>query len=115
MPEPEHPVKVSLIGANFMDEFKVVDISRGGVGILAPHAFEGCNLNEQVDLALSLPFPKRTLLKARGEIVHHHGLRFGIAFSDLPQKSKQLIQSYIAKRILKEPVGRRIAFYLGWI
>ncbi|MFZ2630659.1 MAG: PilZ domain-containing protein [Desulfosalsimonadaceae bacterium] len=111
-PETGNPVNVSLIGVDFMDEFKVVDVSRDGVGIIAPNAFQGCNLHEQIELALSLPYPKRVLVKATGKIVHLQGSRFGIAFSKVSPKGEKFLHLYIAKRIEKENFVKRLAFYL---
>jgi len=115
LPEAANPVKVSLIGADFIDELKAVDISRGGLGIIAPSKFRGCNLYEQVDIAISLPYPKRILVKATGKIVHVQGSRFGIAFLKIPKKSEKFIEMYIAKRIEKDNVVKRMAFYFGFI
>jgi hypothetical protein len=46
---------VQIMGAHSLDVLRARDISSTGIGIFVPHRFEGIDLDNQVELVISLP------------------------------------------------------------
>lgn len=88
------------MGRGFLDIFKVRDISVEGVGILVPHHFDGCDLECEVELLLTLPSERPFL--AKGVVVHRtqaHEDFFGVFFTELSKPSRNAIRRYVQKRL----------------
>ena len=106
-PAEHEPVEVQVMGRDFMDVFRARDISVGGIGLLVPHLFDGCDLAVSVDLVISVP--GRTSFMARGVIRHISkpgkggptGGRdgFGVEFTFLSVEGRAFIQGYVQKRV----------------
>jgi c-di-GMP-binding flagellar brake protein YcgR len=97
-PKPGEPIEVQLMGTDFLDVLDVRDISAGGVGLLVPHLFEGCNIDAQIDVIIALPRERSFMV--RGVIRHvSNGNLFGVQFTDLPDSARSRIQRYVAARI----------------
>jgi c-di-GMP-binding flagellar brake protein YcgR len=92
------------MGDGFLDVFAARDISAGGVSIVVPHRFEGCAIDSEVDLVISLPGERPFLTK--GRIVHrtktHHEF-FGVEFTRLARTHAALIERYV-DACLRAPV-----------
>ena len=67
-PSKSEPVEVQIIGGNSIDILHARDISATGLGVFVPHGFEGCDLDQEVELVITLP-GTRTFM-ARGVIRH---------------------------------------------
>lgn len=94
------PVEVQIMGHGFLDFFTVRDISGGGMGILVPHRFQGCNLKHEVELLISLPAERPFL--AKGVIIHREEVGkdfFGISFTELRRSDRMRIDQYVARRL----------------
>lgn len=105
-PHPRRPVTIQIIGKDFIDVFQVVDISIGGVGVRVAHRFDGCELDEEVELVLSLPGTRP--MQTRGTIRHVRdepgGSLFGLQFSELSSLQRDAIQSFVDHRLLGDDV-----------
>jgi c-di-GMP-binding flagellar brake protein YcgR len=87
------------MGDGFLDVFSARDISTGGVGIIVPHRFEGCAIEQEVDLVISLPGERPFM--ARGRIVHRTKTQqefFGVEFTRLSQAHQRLVERYVDAR-----------------
>jgi c-di-GMP-binding flagellar brake protein YcgR len=97
-PKPGEPIEVQLIGTDFLDVLDVRDISAGGLGLQVPHLFEGCNLDVQLDVVITLP--RERSFMARGVIRHiSNGTLFGLEFTNLSTAARSRIERYVAARI----------------
>lgn len=88
------------MGDGFLDVFAARDISAGGVSIMVPHRFEGCSIEDDVDLVVSLPGVRPFM--ARGRIVHRTKTShefFGVEFSRLANAHATLIERYVDARL----------------
>jgi c-di-GMP-binding flagellar brake protein YcgR len=97
-PSQVEPIEVQLMGTDFLDVLDVRDISAGGLGLLVPHLFEGCNIDAQIDVIIALPHERSFMV--RGVIRHiSKGNLFGLQFTDLPASARARIERYVAARI----------------
>jgi hypothetical protein len=87
------------MGDGFLDVFPARDISAGGVSISVPHRFEGCSIEDDVDLVISLPGERPFM--AKGRIVHRTKTSdefFGVEFSRLANANAMMIERYVDAR-----------------
>jgi len=97
------PVEVQIMGRASLDVLRVRDISVTGVGVYVSHRFEGCDIDAEVDLVLTLPRARPFL--TRGVIRHHtrsedsDSPHFGIQFTSLSSPQRSLIERYIVDRV----------------
>ena len=99
-PAQGKPVHVQIMGEGFLDVFAARDISAGGVSISVPHRFEGCAIDQEVDLVISLPAERPFM--ARGRIVHRTKTShefFGVEFTRLADSHSALIERYVDGRL----------------
>jgi hypothetical protein len=88
------------MGDGFLDVFAARDISAGGVSIAVPHRFQGCAIDDEVDLVISLPGERPFL--AKGRIVHRTKTNqefFGVEFTRLGRGHALLIEGYVGARL----------------
>ena len=89
---------MQIIGGNSIDILHARDISATGLGVFVPHGFEGCNLDEEVELVITLP-ATRTFM-ARG-IIRHITQRgqpeqyFGVEFTRIEQRHRNQVLAYV--------------------
>ena len=97
-PDPKHPIEIQIMGKNFIDILNAEDISEGGIGIIVPHKFEGCDIDSPVELVITLP--PDNCFKAQGKIRHYSqqltdkGI-FGVEFTDMKKKNWKDISLYV--------------------
>jgi len=97
------PIEVQIMGRGSLDVLRVRDISVTGLGAYLPHRFEGCDVDAEVDLVLTLPGGRPFL--TRGVIRHHtcsdegDAHHFGIRFTGLSDSQRTLIERYIVRRV----------------
>lgn len=95
------------MGKDFIDTFQVVDISVGGVGVRVPHHFDGCGINEEVEVVLSLPGGRP--MQTRGTIRHLReepgGSLFGLQFSALSASHRGAIEKFVEHRLSGDDVA----------
>jgi c-di-GMP-binding flagellar brake protein YcgR len=93
-------VHVQIMGEGFLDVFAARDISAGGVSIAVPHRFEGCAIDDDVDLVISLPGERPFM--ARGRIVHRTKTSlefFGVEFTRIANAHAASIERYVDGRL----------------
>jgi len=95
VPSAEQPIRVDINGDGFIDVLEATDISPGGLGVMVPHGFKGCNLNSLVSLIIQLPFPVNKHIKAIGKVIHLNEKNFGISFVNMSRGEEDRIQAYI--------------------
>ena len=88
-------VRVDINGKNFIDILKAKNISVGGVGILVPYLFEGCEINEKVSLIVQLPKPFDYSISTPGEITHVTGKVFGGIFLSLNEEDQKILNEFL--------------------
>ena len=98
-PEASDPIIVHINGADFFDIVYASDISEGGSCIVVPHEFEGCKLDGDISVVITLPRPINRSILASGAIRHIGDKRFGVSFIDVSREDRKQIRRYISCRI----------------
>lgn len=105
-PHPHRPIEVQVVGNDFMDVFFAQDISVGGMAVSVPHRFEGCEINAEVMLIVSLPGAKA--FRAKGQIRHvasrADGDVFGLQFTAIAPEAHEQVRAYVEARQLMQAV-----------
>ena len=114
-PNPVHPVRVDINGVDFIDVFKVVDISQGGLAVQVPHGFNGCNIDQLVSFVLDLPEPDHKLIHGTGKIRRISGNIFGMSYVTLSSNVTGHIRNYIALQLKRDSWWRWLGFKLGYL
>ncbi|MFI5296814.1 MAG: PilZ domain-containing protein [Polyangiales bacterium] len=100
-PSPRAPIEVQIMGDGFLDLVRARDLSVGGVSVFIAHDFVGCNLENRVDLVISLPHEKPFM--AQGVVRHRtaaDGLHsFGVQFTHLTADGRRRIEAYVKQRV----------------
>ncbi|KAB7619702.1 PilZ domain-containing protein [Alkalilimnicola sp. S0819] len=107
-PLPDEPVWVDVNGEDFVDVLPAVDISEGGVGVRVPHRFEGCGIDAEVALIISLPGATKRSITTHGRIRHVSQAAFGIVFAPLKPADRRAIRDYVHRRAYGGSWWRRL-------
>lgn len=104
IPPPENPVEIQVIGQGFIEVLSAKDISVGGACVAVPHGFAGCNLNQEVELVITLP--EEVSFKAKGKIRHQQKTGsnsgyFGVEFAEIGPEGYYMIEKYIRNILIK--------------
>lgn len=110
--EPGRPVTVDINGQNFVDVLQVYDISEGGLSVNVPHGFEGCSLDQPVDLVVNLPDPVISSFTATGKIKHISQEKFGVVFLAVNQTNLKATRRYVSHRVRHRPWWVRMGMRL---
>ena len=97
-PTATHRVEVQIMGSNSLDVLHARDISVTGLGVYVPHGFEGCDIDAEVDLVITLPQSRAFL--AKGVIRHvtegdSDKGHFGVEFTQLSPGDQAQLERYI--------------------
>ena len=99
VPDPQHPVIIDLIGENFIDVLRAKDIGEGGLSVYVPYRFDGCIIDREIELIITLPQVRS--FKATG-MIRHKGQKqdffFGISFMRVEGENLEKLQGYIKER-----------------
>ncbi len=100
-PTPGEPVEVQILSEGSIDILHARDVSVGGLGVYVPHGFEGCKIEEEVDLVVTLP--QTRTFSAKGVIRHVTGVAeisgyFGVEFTQIRAEHRAAIQEYVHRR-----------------
>ncbi|MBC8556002.1 MAG: PilZ domain-containing protein [Candidatus Brocadiales bacterium] len=93
-------IEVQIIGDVFLEVLNAKDISTNGVSVYVPHEFRGCNINDEVDLILTLS--NEEPFNAKGIIIHSSSSSrgyFSVEFTGITSENKNLIYNYIHTRL----------------
>jgi PilZ domain-containing protein len=95
--DPTAPVRVDIMGNGFLDVLHARDISRGGLGIRVPHGFEGCDIDNEVGLIITLgrarPFKAKGVIRHFSRTAEDHV--FGLEFVGLAPDQVAAVEAYI--------------------
>jgi c-di-GMP-binding flagellar brake protein YcgR len=95
--DPSAPIRVDIMGRGFLDVLSARDISMGGLGIMVPHGFAGCDIHSEVELIVTLgrsrPFKTRGAIRHHGKPGSEHV--FGVEFTALSSEQQQAVEAYI--------------------
>jgi hypothetical protein len=112
-PEPDAPIRVDINGVDFIETLKAIDISEFGIGIVVPHGFHGCHVDQPASFVIHLPAPINKFFRAEGLIRHVRNNSFGVRFTNLNDKSRALVRQYIASGIKKRGWWDYIRYVMG--
>ena len=101
--EFECPIEVQIMGDIFLEVLNAKDISTTGIGVHVSHEFRGYNIEDEVNLILTLcneiPF------NAKGVIIHSNVTNkgyFSIEFTGITSENKKLIYDYVHSRLFQK-------------
>ncbi len=105
-------VEVHIMGPGFLEVLAAEDISEGGIQVRCVHRFAGCDIGQPVELVLKLRGAPSFL--ARGKILHirdkgEKGEFFGVKFSELTQKNRERLRSFVFDRLAKPVAAATLA------
>ena len=96
-PLPGRPVQVQIVGSHSIDVLNARDISVTGIGVFVPHRFEGCDIDAELELVVTLPGQKPFV--ARGRIRHETRRNassfFGLQFLHLSKDQLARLREYV--------------------
>lgn len=97
-PRPSEPVEVHIMGGRSLDILHARNVSDTGLGVWVPHRFEGCDLDEEMTLVITLP--RRRSFVARGTLKHVTSREagpghFGVEFTALAERHCEAIRDYV--------------------
>ena len=110
--EKKYPIRIDINGENFVEILNAQDISLGGIGIIVPHQFKDCEIDDDVSIMLSLPIPVKVTLSLSGKIKHLSQKAFGVQFTKMDKKTRKLILDYINLRMSEYSFFHRFLHYL---
>ena len=92
------------MGDGFLDVLYARDVACGGVGVHVPHGFKGCDLDQEVELIVSLPGSRSFCVS--GRIRHSTTFRdetfFGVEFTNLASADRDKLKRYVKERQREE-------------
>jgi c-di-GMP-binding flagellar brake protein YcgR len=101
-PSPQHPIRVQIVGGGFIESVKARDISAGGVGLVVPHNLDGCNLESELELIISLPSERFFRVTGRvqfNDMKGSGGGYLGIQFVKISPADTARISKYVEGRL----------------
>jgi hypothetical protein len=88
-------------GRGSLDVLRARNVSQTGIGVFVPHAFEGFDLEEEVELVITLPGERSFL--ARGILKHwtdggRAGCHFGVHFTEMTRAQRAKVRDFVRRR-----------------
>jgi c-di-GMP-binding flagellar brake protein YcgR len=114
-PERNRPIRIDINGLDFIDVFTATDISESGIGLVVPHRFQDCRIDQEISLVLTFPDPVQATVTTRARIRHVTEKSFGVQFVNLSEGERRTLRRYIAHRLQDEPLLLRLKFWLGLV
>lgn len=99
-PPKDRPVEVQIMGANSLDILHARDLSPSGVGVYVPHGFDGCDIDEEVELVITLPRTRTFMAKG---VIRHVTRRdepeayFGVQFTQISAQHRAQITAFMGE------------------
>lgn len=98
-PSTSDPVEVQIMGEDSLNILHARDVSVSGIGVLVSHRFEGCNIENGVELVITLPGTRSFI--TRGQVIHKGEddgtAYFGVEFTRLDTMHKDLIGDFVER------------------
>ena len=98
--ECECPIEVQIMGDIFLEVLNAKDISTTGIGVHVSHEFRGYNIEDEVNLILTLS--NEIPFNAKGVIIHSNVTDkgyFSIEFTGISSENKKMIYDYVYSRL----------------
>jgi CheY-like chemotaxis protein len=93
IPSKNSPIRMDIIGDNFVEIVQVTDIGENGAGIFVPHSFSGIDISRPINAIVTLP--GQNSFKAKGNIKEGKDNRhFNFEFNNLSSQAKKQIEQY---------------------
>lgn len=108
LPENASPIRIDLMGRDFIEVTHATDISLAGVGIHVLHGFKGYDLHDKVELLILLPIPVSHSIRTAARVVHLQGDFFGIEYDNIQRADYKKLHQYIAYRLENEKLDIRM-------
>ena len=112
-PAPNAPIRVDINGDGFIEVIQAVDISEGGIHISVTHRFAGCHVDQPATFIIYLPQPINKSFSVEGRIMHVRDDSFGVLFTNLNDRSRALIRSYIGLWLRKRTAWDYVRYVFG--
>lgn len=109
-PESGRPVRINVVGENFLDTVYAMDISANGALVAVPHRYEGCRLDKRVALEIHLPEPVMTTLETSGTIRHITGNVFGVEFEVVEKVQALTLRDYLTHLLAQQDQLKTLLF-----
>ena len=93
VPSKNSPIRMDIIGDNFVEIVQVTDIGEDGAGIFVPHSFSGIDISRTINAIVTLP--GQNSFKTKGNIKEGKDNRhFNFEFNNLSSQAKKQIEEY---------------------
>ena len=100
-PASGQPIEVHIMGDGFLEVLRARDISVGGLAVFVSHDFNGCDIDDPVDVIIKLgqerPFTVRGIIRHASRHANDHF--FGVKFSNLSAEHMERIRRYVERRL----------------
>ena len=114
-PANKQPIRVDINGENFLDILHAQNISMGGIGIVVPHLFKECKVNDDVSFIVKVSDPVDRNIYFSGPIIHLSRTHFGVSFDHITPADRKDLRHYIYHRLQNESFVKKWLFKMGWI
>lgn len=81
---------------NQQAQFKTEDISEGGARLMTISPISALDANEQIRMAVKLPFDQ-SAINLNSQLIWQHGERIGVAFYQMTKSDEELLRTTIAR------------------
>ena len=115
VPEQNEPIVININGENFIEIVYASDISVSGIGIVVPYGFEGCRIDKDVSIVVTLPIPEKRSLLCQGKIRHIRNSNFGVHFNGIEKEKRLLLRKYVSSQLDNQPWYIKYLFRMGII
>ena len=89
------------MGNGFLEVLRARDISVGGVAVFVAHDFQGCSIDDPVDVIVKLghekPFTARGIIRHSSAAANDHF--FGVKFVKISDDNLARIRQYVDRRL----------------
>jgi len=106
-PDKKNPVTVNINGKNFLKILYAHNISEGGISVHVPEKFDGCEINKDVSLVISLPPPVKRSFIVSARIIHVEDEKFGVQFLNLKDEYRNNLKQYVSHRIQDKSILKK--------
>ena len=115
VPGKQDPIVININGENFIEIVYASDVSESGIGIVVPYGFEGCRLDKDVSIVVTLPIPEKRSLLFSGKIRHIRNTNFGIHLNGIEKEKRLMLRNYVSSQLTNRPWYIKFLFRMGII
>ena len=115
VPPKDEPIIININGENFIEIVYASDVSESGIGIVVPYGFEGCRIDKEVSIVVTLPIPEKRSLLFSGNIRHIRNTNFGVHLNGIEKNKRVLLRQYVSSQLVNHPWYIKFLFRMGII